>query len=138
MPDILCEPNSPEPDPAGVILLDAYGRPYQDGVMAAPHPVVPPMPEDVQRRRSSKWPKFLHDFLKSHPLCIGCGRKAETGHHVKPFHLFPEDELDPNNIVAVDVPCHFVLCHAEDWRLTVENVRDRLYRNLTDMAKVWR
>jgi hypothetical protein len=115
------------------ILLDPFGRPYEAGLMTAPHPVVPPFPTEWALHRSGEWPKFLHNFLKAHPNCMGCNRKAETGHHDKPFHEHPELELDPLNIDPVCVPCHFVLCHAGDWRLIVDDARKRLKRNLLDM-----
>lgn len=119
------------------ILLDEWGRPYEVGVCMAPGHIVPPMPPSA-RPRSGKWPAFLHGLLKGSPPCIGCGRPAETGHHIKPFHEHPELELVEDNIALVDVPCHFVLAHAGDWRLTVENCLERLARNLKDMPRIRR
>ena len=95
--------------------LDGYGRVIERGVVYAPGPVVPPMP--AATGRSSLWPAFLKAFLKTYPLCEGCGRKAETGHHIKPFHVAPALELEVSNIAAVCVPCHFVIAHLGDWRL---------------------
>lgn len=107
------------------LTMDEYGRPVKTGpdqaivecVEGRSGPVIPPMPEGVAR--ASGWPKVCRDYLSANQLCRGCGRKAETVHHLDPVHEKPELELDPDNFVSVDVPCHFVLCHAGDWRLTV-------------------
>lgn len=118
-----------------MLVLDAWGRPFEYGITEAHGPVVPPMPASAQPR-SSKWPAFLHSLLTGGAKCIGCGRRAETGHHIKPFHEHPELELVESNIALVDVPCHFVLCHAGDWRLTVASCLERLARNLADMQVI--
>ena len=54
--------------------------------------------------RSPKWRKVRDTFFESHPSCAfkGCDCKGPFNvHHKKPFHLFPEHELDPNNLVTV-------------------------------------
>lgn len=91
--------------------------------------IIPAMPEDYMRGRNSQWPTFLRNFLNKHPLCWGCGRKATTGHHIVPYHEDPLLELVESNIAPVDLPCHFVLCHLGNWRLTLPK-RD-LLRHLT-------
>ncbi len=105
--------------------LDEYGRPAADHPLMTgrPGPVVPPPPP---RPRSGKWPAFLRAFLGANPRCLGCGRPAETGHHVAPFAGDPGRELDPANIVAVCVPCHFVVAHAGDWHTYVPAARAAL------------
>lgn len=96
--------------------LDGYGRPV--GLMAAgpvggaSGPVIPPPPA---ARRHPDWPKVLRAFLKANPTCAGCGRRAETGHHVVPVGVDAGKELDPANLAAVCVPCHFVVCHGGNW-----------------------
>lgn len=71
-------------------------------------------------QRSSGWPKVRADFLKTNPACAACGgTKNLEVHHVRPYHLFPESELDPDNLIALcDRPgrnCHFVFGHFWDW-----------------------
>ena len=121
-----------------MFFLDEYGRPHDANVMGliGQHPIIPPLPVEYKDSRSWKWAGFLHDLIKANPLCIGCGREAETGHHDKTFHEYPELELVASNIDLVCLPCHFVLCHAGNWRLIVDNARKRLARNLLDMKKV--
>lgn len=113
--------------------VDDYGRliyMVSPDILAAPPagPIVPPMP-DIHAR-SSRWPAFLHELLIKHPACMGCGRKAATGHHEIPFHVDPTKELVESNILTVCVPCHFVICHAGDWRLWVKSARLDLQRHL--------
>ena len=121
-------------------LLDEYGRPVgvtPAGAMLAPRagPVIPPMPE--HRGRSGKWPRFLRELLAAHPNCRGCGRKAETGHHLVPFHERPDLELEPANVVPVCVPCHFVVCHGSSWNLTIPTAAEDLdyHRKRVDAAR---
>lgn len=118
--------------------IDEYGRPFQPGVVhlliSLSGPIIPPL---LDPRRSSKWPKFLHEFLRTNPHCAGCGRKAETGHHNKPFHLFSELELVESNIVPICIPCHFVICHGGNWRLYVGDVWEALagHKLIVEAAK---
>lgn len=67
-------------------------------------------------RRSSKWPAFLKSFLKKHPACRGCKTSHRvTAHHIIPFHLRPDLELDETNLVTVCQYCHFTFGHLNDW-----------------------
>ena len=53
-------------------------------------------------RRSPEWPRVRAEHLKSHPTCEVCGStdKIEV-HHIQPFHLHPERELDPTNLITL-------------------------------------
>lgn len=52
--------------------------------------------------RSSKWPATRKDFLILHNKCALTGsRKHLAVHHIKPFHLYPELENDPNNLITL-------------------------------------
>lgn len=73
------------------------------------------------KRRSSQWPKVRAAHLKAHPECEVCGvRRNVTAHHVKPFHLYAELELDPANLMTLcegpGVNCHLLVGHLNDWR----------------------
>jgi hypothetical protein len=37
------------------------------------------------------------------------------GHHIKPFHLFPELEMDESNWITLIRPWHFYLGHLRNW-----------------------
>jgi 5-methylcytosine-specific restriction endonuclease McrA len=51
--------------------------------------------------RSPKWPKFRKQFLKG-KACAACGKTDKLQlHHIHPFHLFPERELDETNVIPL-------------------------------------
>lgn len=59
--------------------------------------------------RSSQWPKTRKAFLAKNPYCAVCGtNKKISCHHKKPFHLFPELENDPSNLISL---CEKNGCH---------------------------
>lgn len=66
-----------------------------------------------KQKRSNDWPKVREDFLKQHPECAVCGSKTDIEvHHIKPFHLAPELELEPSNLIALcESKKHGVNCH---------------------------
>ncbi len=98
--------------------VDEYGRVE----LFLGHPPGPVIPVPPRPARSGKWAGFLKKFLADNPECLGCGRKAETGHHVVPFGADEALELDPTNIAPVCVPCHFVVCHDGNWHTYAPNV----------------
>lgn len=52
--------------------------------------------------RSEEWPRVREEHLKKFPACIVCGDKRTVAvHHILPFHVHPERELDPNNLVTL-------------------------------------
>lgn len=72
----------------------------------------------ITARRSSKWPGVRNAFLKTHTTCAVCGSKDSLQvHHKKPFHLFPDLELDPSNLIALcesktaGTNCHLLFGH---------------------------
>lgn len=111
--------------------LDPWGVPVlgSSRALADRGPIIPPLPQDHDDQRSPKWPAFLKKLLLKTPLCLGCGRKAQTGHHEVPFHIDKTLELVESNVLVVCLPCHFVLCHGGDWRLWVKHSQVRLNVN---------
>lgn len=70
----------------------------------------------TEEGRSPRWPAVRRAFLAAHPACEGCGSRHDLeAHHVRPFHLWPEAELDPANLMALCRVCHFVFGHLHDW-----------------------
>lgn len=70
--------------------------------------------------RSPKWAKVRAAHLAEHPECVACGARTMLEvHHVKPFHLFPELELDPQNLMTLcQCPghnCHLMFGHSLNW-----------------------
>lgn len=69
------------------------------------------------RPRSLQWPKVRAAHLLRHPACEVCRtRKKLEVHHTKPFHLWPEFELDPANLMTLCDPHHLLFGHLMDWR----------------------
>ena len=68
--------------------------------------------------RSGRWPKLERDWLKLHDACAACGSTDQVSvHHKMPFHLAPERELDPANLISLCEKhgCHFSFGHNYDW-----------------------
>jgi len=73
-------------------------------------------------KRSSKWPKVRHQFLNSAApkQCAACGKSSALEvHHIHPVHLYPELELDPNNLIILcenlTLNCHLSFGHLGNW-----------------------
>jgi 5-methylcytosine-specific restriction endonuclease McrA len=84
-------------------------------------------------KRSDDWPKVRRRFLKMNPTCAVCGaRKKITAHHILPYHLFPELELDPTNLITLcegGANHHLNYGHLMSWKSYNANV-------VTD-ASIW-
>lgn len=75
-----------------------------------------------RRPRSPRWRAIREAHLLGHPACSACGRdRSVEVHHLKPFHLRPELELDPANLLTLcssgpaGANCHLLVGHAGDW-----------------------
>ncbi len=72
-------------------------------------------------RRSARWPVVRAEWLRDHPVCAACGGSEHLNvHHIQPYHLFPERELDLHNLVTLcERPtwnCHLIVGHCGNWR----------------------
>lgn len=73
--------------------------------------------------RSPHWPAARKQHLELHPACEVCGgtEKLEV-HHIRPFHLHPELELDPTNFASLceankgGVNCHLHFGHLGNFK----------------------
>ncbi len=104
------------------------------GVAQGKHP--------MSAKRSDHWVTVRADHLKNNPVCEVCGGSSNLEvHHIRPFHLHPELELDPNNLITLceakkdGVNCHLwfghignfksfnvdVLANAAEWALKLKN-----------------
>lgn len=73
--------------------------------------------------RSGHWPTVRKQHLAAHPTCAVCGGADSLEvHHVRPFHLHPELELDPSNLVTLceakkdGVNCHLFFGHLGNFK----------------------
>jgi 5-methylcytosine-specific restriction enzyme A len=73
------------------------------------------------KKRSTGWRRVRAEHLRRQPRCAVCGgtRVLEV-HHVQPFHLHPDLELDPKNLITLcespGLACHHVFGHLGDWK----------------------
>lgn len=74
----------------------------------APQGLISRVPADFaavvkgDKDRSSKWPTFRKHVLEKHPFCAYCGGTEKLQvHHIAPFHLHPELELDETNVIVL-------------------------------------
>ena len=75
-------------------------------------------------QRSGKWPGVRRAFKKAHPVCAACGSKRGIQvHHVKPFALHPELELEPDNLISLCPRCHLLWGHLGFFRAFNPTVR---------------
>ena len=67
------------------------------------------------KARSDKWRTVRDAHLKIQPACAACGSLTRVQvHHISPYHLHPELELDPNNLITLCMgpeECHLRLGH---------------------------
>lgn len=62
--------------------------------------------------RSAEWPKVRKAHLQVQPSCSVCGGDKKLNvHHIKPYHLFPQLELAPDNLVTLCEGRHALNCH---------------------------
>jgi 5-methylcytosine-specific restriction protein A len=70
--------------------------------------------------RSPRWSAVRGAHLKRNPTCAACGTKEKLEvHHVHPFHLFPNLELEPSNLLTLCETggnCHIMLGHLKHWK----------------------
>ena len=84
-------------------------------------------------RRSSQWRKVRAEYLGEHPYCECCGgeKKLEV-HHEKPVWLFPELELDKQNLKTLceKKGCHLAMGHLYNYKSYNPNIEEDI--------KVWK
>lgn len=74
-------------------------------------------------RRDSQWSKVRKKHLKKQPYCQVCGsdKKLEV-HHIIPFHVAPDLELEPSNLMTLcengkyGITCHQLIGHLGNYR----------------------
>ena len=65
--------------------------------------------------RSSEWVGVRNEFVRLHPRCEACGSGYNLNvHHVEPFHLRPDLELEPSNLITLCREHHFRIGHDPD------------------------
>lgn len=89
------------------------------------------------KERSPKWPHVEKLHLKLEPTCAACGSTKKLNvHHKKPFHLFPQLELDLNNLITLcmDKQCHIKIGHGGDFKSYNPDVAEDAAKVLKNQA----
>jgi len=78
--------------------------------------------------RSPEWSKVRKEYLRNEPLCAVCKTKGSLlnhleVHHCLPFHLHPNLELDPDNLITLCRTHHLLFGHLMNFKSFNENVR---------------
>src|SRR3990167_2806356 len=80
--------------------------------------------------RSPLWPKIRRLHIQKQSACVVCGeiKKNVEVHHIQPFHLRPELELSPSNLLTLcesgnnGVVCHRFFGHLGNYKKINKNV----------------
>jgi len=82
-----------------------------------------------KNKRSSKWNWVRKQHLKKFPLCAVCnGKNKLEVHHIKPYHEYPELELNTDNLITLcesksyGVICHLFFGHLGNYKKINPNV----------------
>jgi hypothetical protein len=86
-------------------------------------------------RRSSLWPSVRNEHLSKWACCEICAATSKLRvHHIKPYHLFPELELEGSNLITLceswkmGLNCHLLVGHLGNYRhINPDCVRDAKY-----------
>ena len=71
----------------------------------------------VKQLRSSQWRKVRKAFVRANPCCAVCNKhKSVQVHHKQPFHIHPELELEPTNLITLCSKHHLIFGHLGYWR----------------------
>ena len=82
-------------------------------------------------KRSSSWSATRKRFMRSVDRCAVCPRtRGLEAHHVIPFHIAPDLELEPENLIALCRRCHLFVGHLCAWARFNPSVRSE--------ARYWR
>lgn len=71
--------------------------------------------------RSTRWPAVRAAYLKQNPACEVCGKKRVLlapieVHHIVPFHIRPDLELEPSNLISLCRDHHILFGHLMNWK----------------------
>ena len=74
--------------------------------------------------RSPQWNSVRKEHIRYNCECVVCGtKKGLQVHHVIPFHVMPEEELNPKNLITLCAKHHFLFGHLNYWKSWNPNVR---------------
>ena len=80
--------------------------------------------------RSPEWPAIEKEHLRLHPTCAITGSTKKLNvHHIKPFHLHPDLELNPSNLITLSTDVmgsniHLLFGHLGNFKSYNVNIED--------------
>lgn len=93
----------------------------------------------ITAQRSPHWRKVHDEHLKRQPACAACGSGDKLNvHHKAPFHLHPELELDPANLITLCMAhhCHILIGHGDDFKAFNPDVVEDAAMVAADFARL--
>lgn len=98
------------------------------------------------KTRSKLWKAKRDWFLSVNKSCAICGSRYKLEvHHIKPFHLFPDLELDDNNLITLcegyqnGFNCHLYFAHLGNYKHANANLIQNIeiYKKLVKDIKIY-
>jgi len=92
--------------------------------------------------RSPKWRALEKKTREAFPSCAAClSTKGLQVHHKQPFHLYPELELEPTNLIVLCMSpneCHLKLGHGDNFKCWNPNIATMAaaFQTLTDEERI--
>lgn len=91
--------------------------------------------------RSDRWRTVRKYHLIKEGWCRSCGGiKDLEVHHVNPFHIDPDKELDDSNLITlcetIGTHCHLKVGHLGNWKKFNPDVRAQAIAPIPNVAKV--
>lgn len=86
-------------------------------------------------KRDPSWPKVRNEYLKKNTRCASCGTTHGLEvHHIKPVHIFPDLELEENNLITLcSKKCHLLFGHLmnfKSWNPDVIEDCKKMYKKI--------
>jgi len=73
--------------------------------------------KNIGPERSSGWSSCRKKHITKNNFCAVCGtKKSLQVHHIVPFHLRPDLELEESNLITLCLKDHFLFGHLRDWK----------------------
>ena len=77
----------------------------------------------LTHKRSNHWATVRKNFLETNTQCAVCnGKESLEVHHKQPFHVNPDLELDPTNLIVLceskshGINCHLLVGHLGNYK----------------------
>ena len=87
----------------------------------------------IEAPRSNKWPAVRRQHLLEESKCQWCKSTSNLEvHHIAPFHLHPELELEDENLITLcegSEECHLKQGHLGDWKNFNPKIRKQCIRH---------